>query len=156
MTNLEPDATAPLGQPARYYGPAPHMAHYSAPSGVRFWALGFLWFVPMIGPVAVCVLLGVLAAHERRHPIPLVRENARWAANWAFTVSLVSLIAFEMTMVNMFTVGAGARPTVLVMIASPLFWVAGIAHLTVSILGVTRARSRVFYPRIAIPFMPAA
>jgi uncharacterized Tic20 family protein len=139
------------------YSPVPNA------SGRRFWGIGFLWFVPFFGAVLAPILLGVFAAQNRRHPDPLVRENSRWAANWAITVTLVAAIGTALVLFNMIAVFVltGDMPasrglTPLLLLANVLIWAAWIGHLVVSIVGVASADTRVVNPKIAIPFIPAA
>ncbi|WP_241993266.1 hypothetical protein [Cryobacterium sp. TMB1-7] len=129
-------------------------------SGRRFWGIGFLWFVPLFGALLAPVLLGILAAQNRRHPDALVRENSRWAANWVLTVTVVAAIGAAIVVcdaiIGLVLTGeseSGPSPTLL--LANLLLWAAVIGHLVVSIVGVVRARTRIVNPKIAIPFIPA-
>lgn len=124
----------------------------TAPSGVKFWAFGLLWFLPLVGPPIASILLVVLAVHERREVNTITRENARWAANWVLTVTSLAVVAVVLITVNLLQVGSNHSATALLTIANLLLWVAGASHLLVSILGMVRARELVFNPRVAIPF----
>ncbi|WP_157002702.1 hypothetical protein [Agromyces laixinhei] len=131
-------------------------------SGAKYWALGLLWFVPIIGMVAAPILLGVLAIQVRRHPSLIVRENARRAANWVITVTLVvlfSAVLIAVERISQYIVSggdSGSSLTPLLLIANLLIWAAWIGHLAVSIIGSSIARTRVMNPRIAIPFISGA
>jgi uncharacterized Tic20 family protein len=146
------------------YLPAPgsHPAP-ARPSGVRFWALGFLWFIPFIGAVLAPILLGVAAAQNRRHPEPLVRENARLAANWVLTATLAAALGTAlvvligiMHLVLTGTTEIGSELSPLMLVPNLLLWATWITHLTVCCIGVASAGSRIVNPRIAIPFFPPA
>ncbi|MCI4658902.1 hypothetical protein [Cryobacterium zhongshanensis] len=151
MTSLPPDYQT------LQYSPAANA------SGRRFWGIGFLWFVPFLGAVLAPILLGVFAAQNRRRPDALVRENSRWAANWAITVTLVAAIGAALVVSNGIVglvltgdirTSGGMSP--LLLVADLLIWAAWIAHLIVSIVGVASADTLVVNPKIAIPFIPAA
>jgi hypothetical protein len=122
---------------------------------VRFWALGFLWFIPFIGAVLAPILLGVAAAQNRRHPEPLVRENARLAANWVLTATLAAALGTALV-VLIGTTEIGSELSPLMLVPNLLLWATWITHLTVCCIGVASAGSRIVNPRIAIPFFPPA
>lgn len=128
-------------------------------TGARFWGLGFIWFVPIAGAIAAPILLGVLASWNRNHPDPLIRENARIAANWVLTATLLAVLGAVLSIVNgtMHFIATGdmdpgREHSPLLLASNLLLWTSWLSHLVVSIVGVASARSRAVNPRIAIPF----
>lgn len=122
--------------------------------GRIYWAMGFSPFVPIIGGLAIIILPIVLADKSRNHPDPLVRENAKSAANWHLTAALVvggtasvtfslAALSFLLDIPSLFEIAiAGILLT----------WLLGLIHFVVTIVGIVRSRAIVFRPKPSIPF----
>lgn len=89
-----------------------------------------------------------------------MRENARQAASWVITVTV--LVVFALTLIAAKRIshyvvagGAGGQPTPLFLVGNVLVWAVWIGHLVVSIIGLAIARTQVMRSRIAIPFIPS-
>ena len=150
-----PYGQAPYGQPV--YGFAP-------PSGRKFWALLFLFYAPYVGVLVAPIIAIVQRSSAQQSPHPIVRENARWAANWAlsYALYLIALVVLSIT------VGVGtSRPTYddygsyrsepSAWIALPLLTLlaVGIYCLVTMIRGTVIADRVVHRPALAIPFFRA-
>lgn len=123
-------------------------------SGSPYWAVGYAPSIPYVGVLVQVIVPIVLFKRTRQHPSLLVRENARWAANWNLTVVATSALLlllvlgaaiaeFVFLLEGLFSVSIGS------MIAAMLVTV---VHLVVTTVAVFRADSRVFRPCLAIPF----
>ena len=67
-------------------GGAAYAPQYAvSPSGAKFWALLFLFYIPYVGLLVAIIVALVQRSNAKASPHPLVRENARWAANWALS-----------------------------------------------------------------------
>lgn len=156
--------TAPYGAPqpgAPQPGVHPYPAYgYVLPSGRKFWALGFLFFIPYVGWLVSLIVVLALAGGARRDPNPVVRENARWAANWnltvitALVVSVLIVVASGVAGAATDSAGGDGDAWLPFAIFGLLFGFAvGITHLVISIMGTIQADRQVFKPAIAIPFI---
>lgn len=123
-------------------GIAPHPV-----AGSRYWALGFLYFVPLLGAFLAPVLALSMAHTAKQMADPVVRENARWASNWAFTLFPFTLILICLVAV------ADEQGGVFPLIVGALFWICGIANAIVCTIGAAVGSRRVFRPFLAIPFL---
>lgn len=138
---------------------APGAQWVPAPSGRKFWALGFLTYIPLLGWCVAAILLLIKNAEVRKNPAPVVRENARWAANWILTVGVAWLLGFSGLMtaaiVGQVSVDAGGRGDVLmplVVMSAVFLVIVQIAHFVVSLVGVIVADQRVWDPVVVIRF----
>jgi len=162
-----PYGQAPTGYPAPGY-PAPGYAPYGyAPiSGRRYWALLFLVYIPYVGAIVAAIVGIVQRSSAMRSPHPIVRENARWAANWALSYVLYLIALF----VLLITIGVGtARPRSYDEYGysdggDPSGWIAvprlliigiGIYCLVTLIRGTAISERVVHRPALAIPFFRA-
>ncbi|MFF7292986.1 DUF4870 domain-containing protein [Microbacterium sp. NPDC008134] len=158
------------GYPAQGY-PAPAYSPYGYPpiSGRRYWALLFLFYVPYLGVVAAPIVAVVQRASAMRSPHPIIRENARWAANWALSYALY-LIALVVIMI---TIGVattrpysydsygyddygydsyGSSPSGWIALPGLLIFAIGIYCLVTMIIGTVTSERKVHRPALAIPF----
>lgn len=133
---------------------------YVIPSGRKFWALSFLLFIPYVGWIVSLIVSLVQNSSARHDPNPVVRENARWAANWMLTVVVMGAVGVALIvgagMAGAATDSAGGDGDVWLPVAvlGLLLWSAvGVAHLVICIVGTVQADRRVFNPRVAIPFI---
>lgn len=145
---------APYGSPVQSPYPG-----YRLPSGRKFWALGFLYFIPYLGWLVAPVVALTLNAGARRDPSPLVRENARWAANWSLTVLIAGVVAFitifGSAMAGAATDEAGGNGDVwfpVAMVGLLLLGIVWLAQLVICIIGTVQADRRVFDPVVVISF----
>jgi uncharacterized Tic20 family protein len=129
------------------YAPPPLSGRFS-------WALGFLAFIPIpyLGLAVAGIVMWATYPARSRNPNPLVRENARHAANWGITVLLAVALIFSCFVVLMtmeWARTAGFFPigwTVLV------FAALAIVHFVVTIAGTVAGATRVFRG-LGIPFI---
>lgn len=130
------------------------------PSGRKFWALGFLPFIPLVDWLVAPVAVLVQFANVRRDPSPIVRENARWAANWILTVVLVMLLGVcglcAAGILGQMAIDAGGSFELmpLVVMSAVLMTIAQLAHAVISLIGSILAADRVFDPVAVIRFFP--
>ena len=142
----------PAGQPAV---PPPGF------KGTAPWALGFLAYVPI--PFIAQIMTGLIMAavyptHKRRGPI--AHANARNAANWGLTYSVLTVvligiaIVFAMILSNNGTTRGGAT---MLPVIPLLVWAAlSLLHVIVVIVGtVQAAKGSVFRFPLAIRFISA-
>ncbi|WP_449278084.1 hypothetical protein [Leucobacter sp. GX24907] len=135
---------------------------YAFPSGRRFWAMGFLSYIPYVGMFVALIVILVMRSGAKGAPHPVIRENARWAANWILTAFAGLTLGFAL-MIGSAIAGAVTEdmggdgdvwlPSAMVGIL--IFCAVAIAHLIVIIMGTVVADRRVFHPGIAIPFFRA-
>ncbi|QIK63784.1 DUF4870 domain-containing protein [Leucobacter viscericola] len=122
--------------------------------GRLYWAAGFATCVPFIGGLAILILPIILAEKSRNDPNPLVRENAKTAANWHLTAALViggiaitsyllAAASFIFLVEDLFSVGV-----VGLILVYPLVGI----HFVVTIIGTVRSGDRIFRPRFSIRF----
>lgn len=171
-----PYGQAPAGYPAQPpYGqvppgyPAPGYAPYGyAPiSGRRYWALLFLTYIPYVGAIVAAIVAIVQRSSAMRSPHPIVRENARWAANWAisYALYLVALIVIFVTLgiatsrpryEDDYGYGtSGGGPSGWIALPGLLILAIGIYCLVTIIRGTVIAERVVHRPALAIPFFRA-
>lgn len=160
-------AQPPYGQAPTGY-PTPGYAPYGYPpiSGRRYWALLFLVYIPYVGAIVAAIVGIVQRSSAMRSPHPIVRENARWAANWALSYVLYLIVLF----VLLITIGVGtARPRSYDEYGysdggDPSGWIAvpglliigiGIYCLVTLIRGTVISERVVHRPALAIPFFRA-
>lgn len=130
------------------------------PSGRRFWAIQFLQYVPYVGWIVVAIVALVQRASARRSPFPIVRENARWAANWALSFALYTFVLIAlMIILLMVHEGYAARgdysnyasPPAALLVFIPLLAI-GVYCLVTMIRGCIVADRAVHRPALALPF----
>ncbi|GAB2560993.1 DUF4870 domain-containing protein [Leucobacter ruminantium] len=145
---------APYGSPVQ-----PPYPGYRLPSGRKFWALGFLYFIPYLGWLVAPIVALTLNAGARRDPSPLVRENARWAANWSLTVLIAGVVAFitilGSAMAGAATDEAGGNGDVwfpVAMVGLLFLGIVWLAQLVICIIGTVQADRRVFDPVVVFSF----
>ncbi|MFK4759638.1 DUF4870 domain-containing protein [Microbacterium sp. ZW T5_45] len=135
------------GQPYGAYGAYP----VAPPSGRRFWALQFMYYIPLAGVLVVLIVALVQRSSARLSPVPLVRENARWAANWVLSylfylvVCLSCIIALGIAFGDTRSSGVIAIPVI-------LLYAIGIYCLVTIIIGTVKADRFVHRPYLALPF----
>lgn len=146
------------------HGPAGagHASGHGDPTatGRTPYLLGLLAWLPVPVLSAVIAGLAMAAAYPgQRRRSALAAQNARHAANWGLTYASGVVLSVLVTVVLV----AATRPETpdpdatpwQVVFLTPIL-VLGVAHLVVTILGLTRtSRGEVYAPR-AIPFLRAA
>lgn len=156
-------AQAP-GYPAQApYGYAPY--GFTPPSGRKFWALLFLVYVPYVGALVSAIVALVQRNSAQTSPHGIVRENARWAANWALSYLLYLIVLVALLII----IGVGSsRPSSYDSYGSyssgPSNWLfvpglliigIGIYWLVTVIRGTVMSDRVVHRPALAIPFFRA-
>ncbi|MGJ0202695.1 hypothetical protein [Leucobacter sp. gxy201] len=140
--------------------PPPYPTWAPRPSGRKFWALGFLAFIPWAGWIVAPIVLLVQQANVRRDPSPVVRENARWAANWMLTATLAMIIGLggllAAAVFGQIAIDAGGSFELmpLVVMSAVLMVLMQLAHAVISLIGTILAADRVFDPVAVIRFIP--
>lgn len=139
----------------------PHEVPLPGYRGTGAWALGFLASVPI--PVIAQIMTGLIMAgvyptHKKRGPI--AHANARHAANWGLTFSILTVvligiaIVFAMIVSNGGTTPADSGTTALPFIPLGLWMLLCLVHVVVTIVGTVRAsRGTVFRFPLAIRFI---
>ena len=163
MTALPPETPhtqppvypAQAGDSAAAY-PLPYVA---SPSGAKFWALLFLFYIPYVGLLVGIIVSLVQRASNKTSPHEIVRENARWAANWAlsytlyFFVLLAIFIALGVVTSQPPADGMGpAEPSLIIALPGTVLFAVGIYCLVTMIRGCVIGSQRVHRPALAIPF----
>ncbi|MFT4158077.1 MAG: DUF4870 domain-containing protein [Microbacterium sp.] len=97
-------AATPPGYPVSPYGYAAAYP-FGIPSGRKFWALLFLCYIPYVGCFVTLIVSLVQWSKTRQSPFPIVRENARWAANWAFSYTLYMAVGALIIVIIVITTG---------------------------------------------------
>ena len=163
MTALPPET--PHTQPPVYPAPngegsATYQPQYIAsPSGAKFWALLFLFYIPYVGVLVGIIVSLVQRASNKTSPHEIVRENALWAANWAlsytlyFFVLLAIFIALGVVTSQPPADGMGpAEPSLIIALPGTVLFAVGIYCLVTMIRGCVIGSQRVHRPALAIPF----
>lgn len=150
-----PVYSVPTNSDAAAY-PAPYIA---SPSGAKFWALLFLFYIPYVGVLVGIIVSLVQRASNKTSPHEIVRENARWAANWAlsytlyFFVLLAIFIALGVVTSQPPADGMGpAEPSLIIALPGTVLFAVGIYCLVTMIRGCVIGSQRVHRPALAIPF----
>lgn len=145
------------------YGYAPY--GFTPPSGRKFWALLFLVYVPYVGALVSAIVALVQRNSAQSSPHGIVRENARWAANWALSYLLYLIVLVALLII----IGVGtSRPSSYDSYGSyssgPSNWLfvpglliigIGIYWLVTVIRGTVTSDRVVHRPVLAIPFFRA-
>lgn len=129
--------------------------------GTAAWALGFLAYVPI--PVVAQIMTGLIMAgvypiHKKRGPI--AHANARNAANWGLTYSILTVvffgisIAFAAILTNGGSTTASGETAILPIFPLALWALMTVLHVIVTITGTVKAsRGTVFRFPLAIRFI---
>lgn len=130
-------------------------------NGTGAWALGFLAYVPF--PIVAQIMTGLIMAgvypiHKKRGPI--AHANARNAANWGLTYSILTVVFFGIALVFAAIVTNGGTMTVPFEASIPaiiplaLWLLMTVVHVIVVIVGTVKAsRGTVFRVPFAIRFI---
>lgn len=144
----------PISAPG-YYG-------YAPPSGRRFWGLQFLVYVPYIGAIVAVIVSLVQRSAARQSPFPIVRENARWAANWALSFLLYVIASYALIVIVGFSTSTSSYDSYGSYDSSPSGWIGipvllllgiGVYSLVTTIRGCVVSDRNVHRPALAIPFL---
>lgn len=150
-----PPQQQPAGYPQPQYGyPAagyPY-GYAPAPSGRKFWALQFLYYIPWVGVIVVLIVALVQRAQAKTSPHEIVRENARWAANWALSYTLYLFVGALMVGLLLAVPTSNGDPSPLGAIPGLLIFGIGIYCLVTIIRGTVIADRVVHRPALAIPY----
>lgn len=162
-------AQAPYGQAPTGY-PAPGYAPYgfAQPSGRKFWALQFMVYIPYVGALVVAIVALVQRGSAQGSPHAIVRENARWAANWAlsYLLYLIVLVILAITMgvstsrpsydtYDSYGSYSNGSPAWFFAVPVILIFGIGIYWLVTVIRGTVVSDRVVHRPALAIPFFRA-
>ncbi|MDQ0646821.1 putative Tic20 family protein [Microbacterium natoriense] len=136
---------------------------YVVPSGRKFWGLQFLVFVPYVGALVTVIVSLVQRSSARRSPLPIVRENARWAANWALSFLLYVIVSYALivivgiaTSISSYEESYGAyrsAPSGWIGIPVLLLLGIGVYCLVTMIRGCVVSDRAVHRPVLALPFL---
>lgn len=129
--------------------------------GAAAWALGFLAYVPI--PVIAQIMTGLIMAGvypTQRKRGPIAHANARNAANWGLTYSVMTVALFGLALIFAVIISNGGTETVrgpvtaLPAIPLLLWCVLCVVHVVVTIVGTVKAtRGSVFRFPLAIRFI---
>lgn len=150
----QPQGYPVQSQPYGYGGPGPYAL---PPSGRKFWALLFLFYIPYVGFIVTIIVSLVQRASAKSSPHAIERENARWAANWVLSYVLYFIVVIALLVVIGLgtTPPGGGDPSMLIAIPGILLIAVGIYCLVTMIRGTVRAGTAVHRPALAIPFFRA-
>lgn len=133
--------------------PAPPVYGYLPPSGRKYWGLLFLFYVPYVGALVTIIVSLIQCSSAKRSPVPIVRENARWAANWTLSYCLYQVVLIGALIAIAASTSTGGRaPSVLMALPGVLVFVVGIYCLVTIIRGTVLGDRVVHRPALAIPF----
>ncbi len=154
--NGSPAASGSYGvMPANGSPPAPGAYGFLPPSGRRFWGLLFLMCIPYAGVIVALIVALVQRSGARRSPYEIIRENARWAANWALSFALYGFVLLAGTTaaaVITAEMSADGKPAPWAVAPYLLLVAVGIYCLVTLIRGCVIADRVVHRPALAIPF----
>lgn len=108
----------------------------------------------MVGLVIAAIVMISVYPGTKRKGVPMATENARYAANWGFTV-LAAFAIFAVYFVTLMVAfpeskTAGFFPIGAVIIG---YFLLAIVHAIVVISGTVVSGTRVFRNRLSIPFI---
>lgn len=136
---------------------------YVVPSGRKFWGLQFLVFVPYVGALVTVIVSLVQRSSARRSPLPIVRENARWAANWALSFLLYVIVSYALiVIVGIATSISSYEESYGTYRSAPSGWIGipvllllgiGVYCLVTMIRGCVVSDRAVHRPVLALPFL---
>lgn len=147
--------------PGGYPISAPGYYGYAPPSGRRFWGLQFLVYVPYVGAIVAVIVSLVQRYATRQSPFPIVRENARWAANWALSFLLYVIASYALIVIVGFSTSTSSYDSYGSYDSSPSGWIGipvllllgiGVYSLVTTIRGCVVSDRNVHRPALAIPF----
>lgn len=133
------------GQPA--YG-------YMAPSGRKFWGLLFLFYIPYLGWLVTIIVGLVQRSSAKQSPMPIVRENARWALNWALSYVIYQAVILAL-IVAIVAASPDGEPPAVIAIPGTLFFGVGVYCLVTMIRGCVISDRVVHRPALALPLFRA-
>lgn len=142
------------GQPQPYGVPNPYALQ---PSGRKYWGLLFLTYIPYVGGLVALIVALVQRGSAKNLPYPIMRDNARNAANWMlsyvlyFIVILLLLIIFGVGTMDSRT----GDPSPVIILPAVLLLALGIYHLVTMIRGTVISDRVVHRPALSIPFFRA-
>ena len=156
MTTGSSYESLPPQPPVQPYPPAGHAQPLSTTTtGALPYGLGFLAYIPI--PYLSLLVAGIVMAAvypSQKTKGELAAENARQAANWGLSLIAYIVIDFLFFAIMLATRGDDSTGFFPIGIPVVLFFVLGIAHLVVIIMGLVAANKRtVLRNRIAIPFI---
>lgn len=127
-------------------------------SGAAAWALGLLalFMLPFFFAVAACIGMLIAAGVLRRRG-GLARVNATYAANWALTYLLLTILLCggQVALLVVFTGGAPVHDFFPLGIPITLWFAISIMHVVLSIVGTVKATGGRAFRAPAIPFLRA-
>lgn len=146
---------APLntGEPVVQPAPVPQYG-WAQPSGRKFWGLLFLFYIPYVGLIVVIIVSLVQRSTAKQSPYPIVRENARWAANWVLSYTFYLFVSFALVLAIGIPTAATSYdgdPSPLIAIPAVLMLGIGIYCLVTMIRGCVVADRVVHRPALALP-----
>lgn len=150
----------PVGQPGYPVSP-PGYYGYAPPSGRKFWGMQFLVYIPYVGAIVTVIVSLVQRSTARRSPFPIVRENARWAANWALSFLLYVIVSYALIVIVGVSTSRSAYDSYDSYDSGPSGWIGipvvlvfgiGIYCLVTMIRGCVVSDRAVHRPALAIPF----
>lgn len=138
---------------------------YGIPSGRRFWGLLFLFYIPYVGWIVTLIVSLMQRAGARQSPFPIVRENARWAANWALSYTLYLIVSIGLTVIIGIATATSSyeeyygtyrsEPSGWIAVPIILLFAIGVYCLVTMIRGCVIADRVVHRPALALPFFRA-
>jgi len=150
----------PVAQPGYPVSP-PGYYGYAPPSGRRFWGMQFLVYIPYVGAIVTVIVSLVQRSTARRSPFPIVRENARWAANWALSFLLYVIVSYALIVIVGVSTSRSSYDSYDSYDSGPSGWIGipvvlvfgiGIYCLVTMIRGCVVSDRAVHRPALAIPF----
>jgi len=150
----------PVSQPGYPVSP-PGYYGYAPPSGRRFWGMQFLVYIPYVGAIVTVIVSLVQRSTARRSPFPIVRENARWAANWALSFLLYVIVSYALIVIVGVSTSRSSYDSYDSYDSGPSGWIGipvvlvfgiGIYCLVTMIRGCVVSDRAVHRPALAIPF----
>ena len=146
--------------PPPYPQDAPQQIPPPGYKGTAAWAMGFLAYIPIpffAQFVTGLVMAGVYPSHKKRGPI--AQANARNAANWGLTYSILTVVFVGLAIVFASIVSSGGdaaseQSRALPFIPLGLWLVLNLVHVVVVIVGTVQAsKGAVFRFPLAIRFI---
>lgn len=151
-----PAAQHPGYAPGAGYGPPQHSVPRPPTSGAAAWGWGFLvWApIPFIGAFASGIAMALAYGPTSKRG-PLARENARAAANWGLTFTLVSTALLVTHFVLLFTLTRDEPVYNFYPLGIPItfYGLAVLLHAVLVIVGTVRASRGKVTKAPSIPFI---
>ncbi|MFP7832675.1 DUF4870 domain-containing protein [Marisediminicola sp. LYQ134] len=164
MTISQPDPSAQSAAqstPPSAAQPTPSAPHPAPPpTGSLYYGLGFLAFIgiPFLSVITAGIVMAAIYPSAKKKGA-LAAENARQAANWGYTLILLTVLTVggHFALLFAFTRDEPVSGFYPLGIPITLFVVVCVVHLVVIIRGLVRAHHReVSTNRLAIPFIRAS